>query len=272
MFLFEKMSLKKGATLLMENSVKFFTKYSDDILKIFGASALVVFLVKILKEIIAKNEKGKEEIQQVLDELEKEQKVTRELEKKIDALSEKYPILRAALHKGVQEVVDKGLDEQRKLTKELKEANVIWFATSNAVDKSDTEEILRIQQEVTLALYGMPDEDGVAQKVDPACITDEKTKNAYLTLLDFCAKYCEYTDDPIYLNDNELLDEERTNTDWLNYFVVENGVYFNFSDTVEITEELRKTFNHVLEALNVLVAEDSDSDVSGKYYKEYFLD
>lgn len=262
---------------------KAFLKYSEPLLKAFGVGAVAITIINILKDALEglKNDQleVRKEIEEIINGLEgNPDQIPEEVTKKLEELDKKHPFLKVndQFEKAMQKKAQETLDDFKYLTNEITESDYVYFTFAEG--KSD-DEALRIKQEATTVLYGTSEPGGLFSKLQGNAASDDITIRSLGIIQNFIDDRCEGIADEnfinLYADENKLLDEERSDDIGnLRCFVTDTGMYFNFRETIDVTDNLRKEIEKVIDSLNVCVAPNepsNESETRGKFFSGYFL-
>lgn len=250
-------------------------KYSDEILKVFGASAVITLVIKIIKDIIKESNEKNDELEALLSEMENgnEESKKQAADKALQFIKDN-PLFKRKYDLALMELAEKRLEVSRELTKNAVYAHYMWFEPAKDV-KFDAKAL----ENIRVSLFGVPDENGNLVRINPDNISNAATSEAIGTIQEYISRYTSIDSDTFKLIDNKIYDsdddlyEDRED----GVYIGEAGIYINFTEEArerKITDEDRELFDKVLYALNVALAENPDlpeEKIKGKYFVEYFI-
>ncbi len=272
-----------------KGAVSFFRKYSDDILKVFGAGAFVALVVKLIKDFMNENEQATGDLQPLLEKLEKskagdlDMSIDEETYAELDKICAKYPKFESRLRGLLEKKMDEIIEEKHEESEEMETVSLAVIPFTKEYMKADDEKVDRIKKDLAVGIFGVrstyADEDGdeysILTWLDPSnevFYDDPANRNSLIAVQNFLKKYTDFEDESVGCDENDYPLEDDMNDSGI--LIGDSGVTINFANPyTEVTDELRKDLEDLRKALGILVAENPDEkNVADKYFREYFLD
>ena len=272
-----------------KGAVSFFRKYSDDILKVFGAGAFVALVVKLIKDFMNENEQATGDLQPLLEKLEKskagdlDMSIDEETYAELDKICAKYPKFESRLRGLLEKKMDEIIEEKHEESEEMETVSLAVIPFTKEYMKADDEKVDRIKKDLAVGIFGVrstyADEDGdeysILTWLDPSNEVfddDPANRNSLIAVQNFLKKYTDFEDESVGCDENDYPLEDDMNDSGI--LIGDSGVTINFANPyTEVTDELRKDLEDLRKALGILVAENPDEkNVADKYFREYFLD
>ena len=269
--------------------VSFFKKYSDDILKVMGASAFVALVVKAIKDYLNENEQARNDLKPLLEKLENnkaddlDMTIDKEIYAELDKLCDKYPKFEGMLRNLLEKKMDEIIEEKHEESDEMETASLLVIPFTKEYMKEDDNKVDEIKQNLAYGIFGTKtkykgedeDEYYLLTWMDPSdkiFDDDPANRNSLITVQNFLKKYVGYEDESVGCDDNGYpLEDDMNDT---GVMISDSGVVINFDNPyTSVTDELRKDLEDLRKALAIFVAENPDEkNVEDKYFREYFLD